>query len=56
MLEMRIIFSREMTGSEPSNIICWGPVVRNADVEAPEPAPVVAAAIVKYRFEQAAGA
>jgi hypothetical protein len=50
MLEMRITFPSEITGSVPANIGCWGPVIRKASINPPETQPVLAAAIVKYRF------
>ena len=49
-LEMRILFPPEVTGATAANVACWGPVVRKSF---PAPAgnpPLVAAAIVRYRF------
>lgn len=43
LLEMQILFPAKITGGVPSNVICWGPVVRT------EP-PQAAAAILYYRF------
>ena len=47
VLEMRIVFPAEITGSQPANVICWGPVVRS---ESAGSGTALAAQIVKYRF------
>ena len=45
VLEMKILFTAEMTGDTPASIHCWGPVARNDHF-------LTAAAIRHYRFEQ----
>lgn len=50
MLEMRIVFPREITGDGPANILCWGPVIRKESVNSSDSCPILAAAIIKYRF------
>jgi hypothetical protein len=50
MLEMRIVFPFEITGDVSANVICWGPVVRNAQLASVEGQASLAAAILRYRF------
>jgi hypothetical protein len=50
VLAMQILFPAEITGGNPANVICLGPVVRTESLLAPGSPGVVAAAIVKYRF------
>ena len=50
MLEIRIVFPSQITGDGPANILCWGPVVRKESVSSADSSPVLAAAIIKYRF------
>ena len=50
MLEMHIVFPGEITGGDPVNVHCWGPVVRSDRLHGSESVPALAAAIVKYRF------
>lgn len=50
VLEMQILFPTEITGGNPANVVCWGPVVRTEPPMPPETHPAVAAAIVQYRF------
>lgn len=50
MLEMRILFPAEVTGESPTNVVCWGPVVRQSPPSSPEGHPTVAASILRYRF------
>jgi hypothetical protein len=45
MIEMRIVFPPEITGSVPANVVCWGPIVRAQGV-------ALAAAILRYRFSR----
>ena len=55
MLQMRIVFPRELTGYGPVSIVCWGPVIRNESVGASGSLPMLAAAIIRYRFIQEDG-
>jgi len=45
LLEMQILFPARITQGIPSNVICWGPVVRTEPTHA-------AAAIRHYRFRR----
>ena len=55
MLQMCIVFPSELTGYDTTTILCWGPVVRNGDVNASGSGHTLAAAIIKYRFIQEDG-
>jgi hypothetical protein len=50
VLEMQILFPTEITGGNPANVVCLGPVVRTESLLGPENPAVMAAAIVQYRF------
>lgn len=50
VLEMRIIFPTEITGTAPTRVVCWGPVVRSETSTGLEPLPMIAASILRYRF------
>jgi hypothetical protein len=50
VLEMRIQFPAELTGDTPTNVVCWGPIIRRGWVEHPDSHPALAALIVRYRF------
>jgi hypothetical protein len=52
MLQMCIVFPTELTGYSPASIVCWGPVVRTVCARVSGSGPVLAAAIIKYRFIQ----
>ena len=52
MLQMRVVFTSRLTGYGPFSILCWGQVVRNDSVVAPSSGPMLAAAIIRYRFIQ----
>jgi hypothetical protein len=49
-LAMQILFPAEITGGNPANVTCLGPVVRTESLLAPGSPGVMAAAIVNYRF------
>jgi hypothetical protein len=50
ILEMRILFPKEVVGEAPANVLCWGPVVRAVPPESPNGLPAVAVSILRYRF------
>jgi hypothetical protein len=50
-VEMQILFPSEITGGNPTNVVCWGTVVRAEPASAPDMHPSMAATIVQYRFD-----
>ncbi len=53
MLEMQIVFPAEITGGDPANVVCTGPVVRAVPASSADSLPSQAAAILHYRFTRA---
>ena len=51
VLEMRIAFPPELTGSAETNVVCWGPIVRKESPRFPLDQHAMAASISRYRFE-----
>jgi len=50
MLEMQIIFPPEITGGNPANVICTGPIVRTVPAASANSHGTQAAAILRYRL------
>jgi len=50
MLELRIIFPREIAGQTQANVVCVGQVVRSQPPESPAYRRALAVAIRSYRF------
>jgi hypothetical protein len=50
LLELRILFSEDVVGEKPANVICWGPVVRTEPPKYHDRQPELAVSILRYRF------
>ncbi len=53
MLDMLIIFPREVTGGEAANVECWGPVVRTEPPSDSDSRPAQAVCFRRYHFHHA---
>ena len=53
ILEMRITFPAALSGETPTQVVCWGPVVRRETGAAADNMPRMAASIFRYRFDHA---
>lgn len=51
VLQMRIAFPPELTGSGETHVVCWGPIVRKESPRCHEIQHTIAASIFRYRFE-----
>jgi hypothetical protein len=53
ILEMRITFPAALSGENPTQVVCWGPVVRTEYGPEGNSRPRIAASIFRYRFDHA---
>jgi hypothetical protein len=53
ILEMRITFPAAISGENPTQVVCWGPVVRKESGMSGDAMPRMAASIFRYRFDHA---
>jgi len=47
---MQICFPSEITGGSPTQVVCWGPVIRMEPAHPADSRPALAAAILRYRL------